>query len=323
MEKVKKGLVALLFMMLLFVATACSNDTETAQGDTKGEDKPTITLGAMTSTDVIPFVLIEKNKLDEKYNIDLNIEMFTAAKERDAAFQAGELDGVLSDLIGVTLYQNANFDVKITGRTDGDFILVAGKDTGITRVEDVRGKSIGISENTLIDYSLDAILHNHNMELADVVTEIVPRMPDRLEMLQQGNLDFALLPEPFSTLALTNGAIQLGSANENGIFPAITAFSQKAIDEKAVTIEKLYVAYNEAVQYMNETDISEYEDIVIEKAGYPEDMAGSIELPEFRLNALPPKEDIEAAIKWASARGLCSPDLTYEQMVYDVTSPSK
>ena len=61
-----------------------------------------------------------------------------------------------------------------------------GKNTGIKRVEDVRGKSIGISENTLIDYSLDAILHNHNMKLSDVVTEIVPRMPDRYEMLQQG-----------------------------------------------------------------------------------------------------------------------------------------
>ena len=34
---------------------------------------------------------------------------------------------------------------------------------------------------------------------------------------------------------------------------------------------------------MNETDISEYEDIVIEKVGYPEDMAGSIELQEFRI----------------------------------------
>ena len=319
----KKGLLALLLMLLLLVVTACSDDTETAQGDTNEEEKTVITVGAMSSTDAIPLVLVEKNKLDEKYNIDLNIEMFKSAKDRDAAFQAGELDGVLSDLIGVTLYQNANFDVKITGSTDGDFLLVAGKDTGITSVEDVRGKSIGISENTLIDYSLDAILHNHNMELADVVTEIVPRMPDRLEMLQQGKLDFALLPEPFSTLALNNGATELGSANENGIFPAITAFSQKAIDEKAEAIEKLFVAYNEAVQYMNETDISEYEDVVIEKAGYPEDMAGSIELPKFRENVLPPKEDIEAAIKWASERGLCSPDLTYEQMVYDVTSASK
>ena len=203
------------------------------------------------------------------------------------------------------------------------FFLLAGKDTGITSISDVRGKSIGISENTLIDYQLDAILHNHNMELADVVTEIVPRMPDRLEMLQQGNLDFALLPEPFSTLALTNGAIQLGSANENGFYPAVSAFSQKAIDDKAEAIQKLYQAYDEAVQYMNETDISKYEDIVIEKAGYPENMAGSIDLPNFRKNTLPPKEDIETAIKWASERDLCSPDLTYEQMVYDVTSASK
>ena len=310
-------------MMLLLVATGCSDKTETAQGDTNADEKTVVTIGAMISTDVIPFVMIEKNKLDEKYNIDLNIEMFTSAKDRDAAFQAGELDGVLTDLIGATMYQNANFDVKITGNTDGDFILVAGKNSGIKSLEDVKGKSIGISENTLIDYSLDAILQDHNMKLSDVVTEIVPRMPDRYEMLQNDKLDLGLLPEPFSTLALNNGGINLGSANEYGIFPAISAFSQKAIDEKAKAIQNLYIAYDEAVQYMNETDISEYEDIVIEKVGYPEDMAGSIELQDFRKNALPPQEDIEAAIKWASERGLCSPDLTYEQMVYDVTSASK
>ena len=52
--------------------------------------------------------------------------------------------------------------------------------------------------------------------------------------------------------------------------------------KKREAIQNLYNAYDEAVQYMNETDISEYEDIVIEKVGYPEDMAGSIELQEFQ-----------------------------------------
>jgi len=314
----KKRLAALLAVMILLLISGCAD--QTAQEDSKKEEKKVITIGAMTSTDVIPFVLINKNGLDKKYNFDLNIEMFTSAKDRDAAFQAGELDGVLTDLIGVTMYQNADFDVKITGSTDGDFILVAGKDTGITNLNQVKGKTIGISENSLIDYSLDIILNKNNMQSDDVVKEIIPRMPDRYELLQNGKLDLGLLPEPFSTLALKNGAIQLGSASEYGIFPAVSAFSKKALDEKPEAIKELFSAYNEAVGYMNEADIKEYEETVIEEVGYPEDMAGKIELQPFKMNQLPPKEDIDAAIQWASERELCSPELTYEQMVYDVAS---
>lgn len=314
----KIKLVSILLVLFLLL-TGCSGQ-EASKADADSTEKPVIRFGAMISTDVIPFVLIEKNELDKKYNIDLQIEMFNNAKDRDAAFQAGELDGVLSDLIAVTMYQNADMDVKITGMTDGDFQLLAGKDTGITDISQLKGKKVGISENTLIDYSLDVILDNNDMSSSDVKKEIVPRMPDRYEMLNSGVLDFGLMPEPFATLALKNGAVNLGSANEYGLYPAVSAISQKAIDEKKEAIQNLFKAYDDAVEYMNNTDIAEYEDIVIEKVGYPEDMAGSIELPKFRKNTLPDKEAVESAIKWASERDLCSSDLTYDQMVFDVSA---
>lgn len=305
-----------IMLVLFLLLTGCAGKAD--QNNASSTEKPVIRIGAMTSTDVIPFVIMNKNGLDDQNNFQLEIEMFTSAKDRDAAFQAGELDGVLTDLIGVTMYQNADFDVKITGSTDGDFILVAGKETGITDMSQLKGKAIGISENSLIDYSLDVILENNDLASTDVVKEIIPRMPDRYELLNNGELDFGLLPEPFSTLALQKGGIYLGSANDYGLYPAVSAFSQTALDEKSGAIQDLYKAYDEAVEYMNQTDIKEYEDTVIEEVGYPEDMKGEIELQPFRTNALPPQEDIEAAIKWASERELCSPDLTYDQMVYDV-----
>jgi NitT/TauT family transport system substrate-binding protein len=49
-------------------------------------------------------------------------------------------------------------------------------------------------------------------------------------------------------------------------------------------------------------------------------MIGKIEIKPFRISELPPKTEIEKAIKWASNKGLCKPNLTYEQMVYDVYS---
>lgn len=308
-----KILSILLAVVLLFAGCA-------AQGGADKGEKEVIRIGMMSSSDVIPYVLINENGLADKYNFELNLEVFTSAKDRDAAFQAGELDGVLTDYIGVCMYQNAKFDVKMTGITDGDYILLAGKNTGITDISQIKGRSIAISENTLIDYTLFDILKNNNMESDAVEKEIVARIPDRLELLRNDKIDLGLMPEPFATLALKDGAVSLGSANQFGLYPAVSAFSRKAIDEKEEAIRNLYKAYNEAVDYMNKTDIRKYEKTVIEAVGYPEEMIGKIEIKPFRTSELPPKIEIEKAIEWASNKGLCSKDLTYEQMVFDVYS---
>ena len=305
----------LLVLVLLFTGYA---KEDIKPNGTNVAEKTSISIGMMSSSDVIPYVLINENGLADKYNFELNLEVFVSARDRDAAFQAGELDGVLTDYIGVCMYQNSGFDVKITGITDGDYLLLAGKNTGITDISQIKGKSIAISENTLIDYTFDDILKNNNIESMDVGREVVPRIPDRLELLRNDKIDLGLMPEPFATLALNDGAILLGSANEFGLYPAVSAFSQTALDEKGEAIKNLYKAYNESVDYMNKTDIRDYEETVIKAVGYPEEMIGKIEIKPFRTSELPPKSEIEEAIIWASNKGLCSNELTYEQMVFDV-----
>ena len=315
-----KRIIRIMLLAMLLTLTGCTKKEENI---TVEKEIPTIHLGMMSSSDVIPFVLINENKLAEQYRFKLDLQTFTSAKDRDAAFQTGELDGVITDYIGICLYQNAGFDVKITGITDGDYLLLAGKNSGITDISQVKGRSIAISENTLIDYTLDHILAKSGFESNDVKKEIVPRIPDRLELLRNDKIDLGLMPEPFATLALKDGAVQLGTANECGIYPAVSAFSKTALDSKNEAIRNLYKAYNEAVDYMNQTDIKEYEKSVIDAVGYPEEMLGKIAIKPFRESKLPPKEDVEAAVLWASNKGLCKSTLKYDQLTYDVYSETK
>jgi NitT/TauT family transport system substrate-binding protein len=326
MKKRIRIISILLVIKLLLIGCKKQEKTPSSVGTIKikkkesTEDigKPVLRIGMMSSSDVIPYVLINENGLADKYNFKLDLEVFTSAKDRDAALLAGELDGVLTDYIGVCMYQNASFDVRITGITDGDYLLLAGKTTGIKDINDIKGKSIAISENTLIDYTLDNILVNNNLLSTDLIKEIIPRIPDRLELLRNDKIDLGLMPEPFATLALKDGAISLGSANEFGLYPAVSAFSKTALDEKTEAIHNLYEAYNEAVAYMNKIDMKEYEQTVIKAVGYPEEMIGKIVVKPFRTSTLPLKEDVDKAINWASHKGLCSANLTYDQMVYDV-----
>ncbi len=311
-----KIVIMIMLLTLMFTLVACSTK---GKEDSTDKEKTVLRMGMMSSSDVIPFVLINENKLADKYKFKLELQTFTSAKDRDAAFQAGELDGVITDYIGVCMYQNAGFDVKITGITDGDYILMAGKNSGITEFSQLKGKSIAISEKTLIEYTLDTILEKNNMSDSDVKKEVVPRIPDRLELLRNDKIDLGLMPEPFATLALNDGAVKLGTANEYGLYPAVSAFSKSALDSKKEAIKNLYKAYNEAVDYMNHTDIKKYEDTVITAVGYPKEMSGKITIKPFRESKLPSKEEVGAAINWAVKKGLCKDTLTYDQMTYDIS----
>ncbi|MFT4145295.1 MAG: MetQ/NlpA family ABC transporter substrate-binding protein [Mobilitalea sp.] len=310
----KLQLLFLFILLALFLIGCKGKDAQTLS------EKTVIRIGMMSSYDVIPYVMINELGLADQYQLDLQLEVFTSAKDRDAALLAGELDGVLTDYIGVCMYQNADFDVRITGITDGDYVLVAGKNSGITSINDIAGRSIAISQNTLIDYTLDQILEKNSMESDAVVKEIVPRIPDRVELLRNDQIDLGLLPEPFASIALNDGAVYLGSANDINLYPAVSAFTKEFLDFKSEAVKNLYKAYNEAVEYLNKTDISNYEDTVIKTVGYPAEMKGQITIEPFRTSELPPMEDVASAITWASNKELCSSDLTYDNLVFDVYS---
>lgn len=293
MIKLKKLLFIITSCALVLSLSACSPAKEATTNS-----KQTLNFGAMSSVDAVPIVIANEKGFFKKEGVEVNFESFKNSKDRDAAFQGGNLDGVICDEIAISLYQNADFNVKITGATDGDFMLISNPESGIKSVNDIKGKSVAISEKTSIEYSLDKILEKNSLEPNDVEKSIVPAIPTRLEMLRNNNVDAALLPEPFASLAIKDGGILLGSAGNLNVYSSVTAFTEKSIDDKSSEIKAFYKAYNEAVDYINSTPISEYEDIIIKTVGYPDDMKGKIVLPTFRKNVLPSEAEVKSAIDW-------------------------
>lgn len=317
MKNIKKITAICLALVLALSLTACSSASQPAADNTQTQGK-TLTFGAMASVEMIPIIMADENGYFEKQGVNVDLQYFKSAKDRDAALQSGKLDGIIGDEVAVTLYQNAGLDVKITGLTDGNFVLIAGADSGIKTIADIKGKSAAISEKTVIEYTLDKVLEKNGLNPTDVQKSMIPAMPTRLEMLRTGKVDTALLPEPFASLAVKSGGIVLGSANEVDMYTSITAFTQESIDNKSDEIKAFFRAYNEAVDYVNSTPIAEYEDIIIKTVGYPEDMKGQIILPEFRKNMLPSEQDIQSVIEWAKKNNLLNKELSPKDLVSNI-----
>lgn len=309
----KKILAIATTLIFITVLTACSTSK-----DTQNSSKGALSFGAMSSIEAVPFVIANEKGYFKAEGINVDFQIFKNSKDRDAALQAGNLDGIISDEVAVCLYQNADFDVKITGVTDGDFSLIANAESGIKSIKDISGKKVAISEKTIIEYTLDKILQKNSIKPEAVNKTIVPAMPTRLEMLRNNNVDAALLPEPFSTLALKDGGVLLGSASSLKVYSSITAFTQKSITAKGNDIKAFYRAYNKAVDYINNTPITEYEDTIIKTVGYPNDMKGKIKLPKYRKNVLPSEAEVKEAIDWTVTKGLVKKNLEPKNLMNNI-----
>ncbi len=292
-------------MVFSIVFTACGCSGEGSNGD--GEH---LKIGLTPAVDAIPYIIARDKGIFKKYGLDVDLVVFKSAGERDAAFQSSHIDGVLCDMVAVCLYQNAGFKVKITGITDGDFILVASGQSGIKSIKEVKGHQVAISENTIIEYALDKILNKNGVGVNEIKKVAVPSIPVRLEMLQHNKVQLALLPEPFSSMAVKNGAVILDSAYKNNIYSNVIAFKETTINKKSSTINKMNEAYNESVKYLKENPIEKYEDEVIKFIGYPDNMKGNIVLPDYRKAGLPDENELKSAIEWSEKEHLLSKKIT-------------
>ncbi|MCM0649364.1 MetQ/NlpA family ABC transporter substrate-binding protein [Clostridium swellfunianum] len=313
----KKSLVCLLAALNIFTFAACSKgaNTQPAANTQKEEPKKTITIGVLPDTDSVPFVIADKQGYFKNAGVDVKIEQFKSAKDRDSAFQSGKLDGVITDVLAVAFAKEGGFDVKITSKTDGNYKLLAGKQSGIDSLEKLKGKSVAISQNTLIEYATDKLAQSANFTDKDIKKEIVPQIPTRLEMLQNGKVDTATLPEPMASLAVKNGAVVIDSTDKHGINPGVMAFTSKAIKESSKEIKAVYKAYNDAVDYLNKEPVASFADLLVKEVGFPEDMKNSIVLPKYTKAQMSKEKDVTEVLDWMKSKNLIKNSYTFKDLI--------
>lgn len=309
----KKILLLSMLILALALAAGCGNSND----KTKKDLQP-ITIGLMPDTDSLPFIIAKEKGYFAEEGIEVNIQQYKSAMDRDSALQSGNLDGAVSDMLAVAFAKAGGFDVKVTSFTDGSYKLIASKDAGINNVKALAGKDVAVSRNTIIEYVTDQILAKEGMDSESINKVIIPQIPTRLEMLQNGKLAAATLPEPMASIAVSNGCTYVTGSDELGINPGVIMFTAKTVDNKTAEIAAMYRAYNKAVDYLNNTSRDEYIDLVVEKGGFPPAAKEALKLPEYHKAALPKESDVTDCIKWLNNKGLVKEHFSYQDIVVDL-----
>jgi len=298
--------------MILLVFLGLTADTRIF-ADSPSAPAP-LKLGIFTDADSFPFMICEAERIFQEEQVIVELVRFQSAIERDSAFHAGSVDGIISDLCAAVLARQGGFKVRITSLTDGRFGIVAGPGVKAKSLADLAKKPIGISSNTIIHYMVDSYMKNAGIRQSDISLMPIPKLPVRLELLLSGQIAAAGMTEPFITMALVKGSTLLASTDEYPLGAGVLVFHERSIEEKTEAIKRLYKAYWKAAQRINEKPDS-YRSLLAQKAGFSDEAARAFKFITYQKPKLPNQEDIRRAEAWLLSKNLLKTEIAPSELV--------
>jgi NitT/TauT family transport system substrate-binding protein len=297
---------------MVFSVTGCTKQSQ--EKDAPASDR-TITIGVMPDVESIPFVIADRKGFFAQEGVKVKIQHFKSAKDRDSALQSGKLDGMITDVLAVVFANEGGIKMRIISKNDGNIKLMAGKDSAIDSINDLKGKNIGLSTNTIMEYSVDRMLESGGVKPEEVKKTAIPQLPTRLEMLQGAKIDAAILPEPLASVAINNGARVLNSTDAMNNKAGAIAFTAQSLQESPNEIKAVFKAYNDAVGYLQKGLSASDMDLLIQTQGFP---AGTtIKLPEYHNAEAPSEKIFNDVVQWMQAKKLIKGNYEYKDLVDD------
>lgn len=275
----------------------------------------TLSVGVMSSMDYLPLIVAQKSGYFEQEGITVNLQKFYSANERDAAIQSGNLDGSILDYTGAAIQRAGGVDLYLTSQCDGTFELIAGKDTNVKSKNGLKGKNFAIARNTVIDFCTDMVLKNGEIAQSEVQKSEINKIPLRLEMLRNGKIDLTVLPDPFATIAKSDGNPVITTMKDLGYHVTGIVFTKTAIDNKKKAISAFYRAYNKAITDLKQKPLADFQDILTREIGFPQPLVANIKLPEYSPAKLPENKDLEAVSNWLKEKQLLPADFNIQTLV--------
>lgn len=286
-----------------------------------GCGEKTLRVGILPNEEALPIYVAQEKGIFEKHGLKVEIIPFQSASERDAAIQAGTIDGAEGDMIAVALLRRGGIPVKATavalGATpeEGRYVLLSAPGN-ISNVSEIRNKTMAISKNTIIEFVADQMLQIKGIEPNSVKKVYVPKMPLRLEMLLQKKVDTAVLPEPLASLAELKGAKALVDDTKLpvNLTQSVFFFREDALKTKRTEIQKFLKSFEESGKEVTQNP-EKYRDLFNKKIDVPRELQHSFPIPKFSSLQLPNRENVNLVLKWMVAKKLLEKPPSYGELV--------
>ncbi len=281
----------------------------------------TMRIGVLPITDVVPFYIALQQGYFKDQGLTVELISVSSAAERDQLMATQQIDGQLNDLVSTVLFNAQSSKIKIVRKARqafsnaAEYWILTPKDSAIKSPMDLRGKEIAISQNSVIEYVTQRLLEKEGLTAADIKTTNVPSIPTRLQLLQQGQVAAANLPDPLASLAILQGArIVVDDTKYTDYSLSVISFRTDIVDKRADELKKFFVAYDKAINDIR-TQPAKFRNTLIEVGRVPDQLKDKYQFPPFPDPGIPSKAQWDDVVKWAMDRKLITAPVAFESSV--------
>ena len=280
-----------------------------------------VRIGVLPILDALPMYVAEAEGYFADAGLTVEFVPAASAAERDQLMQAGAIDGMINDLVSTMLYNQGGRQIVVVRMarsatsTFPQYRVLASKDSSLTTPADLAGVPIGISEGTVIAYVTERLLQAEGLAAEDIVGVAVPKISDRMALLDSGELQAATLPDPLSSLALQGGArliIDDTAHPEYGL--SLISFRAAFAEESPQSVRAFLAAVEKAVEAIN-ADNTRWNGLLTDKQLVPAPVLESYQIPVFPVASVPTEAQFADVLAWTQAKGLVTGDVSYAESV--------
>jgi NitT/TauT family transport system substrate-binding protein len=297
---------------------------EGAGGDQASEDAElaTVRLGMLPIADFAPLLVAQHQGYFADNGIEIQATNLEGGAAAIPALEGGSLDVIGTNLVSVVQAHQAGLDIRcfsgiVRKPSDGQVLaLLTGADSGVTEPADLAGATIAVNTLENINQLVAmAWLQQHGVDPGSV-DFIAVGFPDMSQALSSGQVQAALVDEPFVTTALDGGAQVLDprpyqAINDAPAFSCI-ASTGEWVDANADTAAAFVRSVQQGIEYL-EANPDEWQVLLTEDMNVDAEVAERLGLPEptTELTA----EEVQVWIDAAASYGLIEEAFGAEEVI--------
>ncbi len=285
-------------------------------------DRP-LRIALLPIIDSLPYYVADRHHYFDAAGVQVEAVRVASGAARDQLMQSGQIDGMLNEIIS-----SANFNrdqprvqiVSVVRRSRPGyplFRLLAAPGTAYRSIPALADRPIGISRHTVIEYVTDRLLQNAGLTSDQIRKQSVPAIPERYQLLIQGQLAAAVLPDPLAMSAIEAGAHLVADDTPVADYSlSILTFATTAVETKNDRIQKFIDAWQRAVSTINAVPQSQ-RPLMLENIRIPPNVRDSFPIPPFVRDRIPTEAQWQDAMDWMMSQQLLTTPLPYRESVTD------
>jgi NitT/TauT family transport system substrate-binding protein len=247
----RKNLIMFMVVILLLasVLSSCGSKEDSSTSAVSSSDPIRIALSPWPGWFV--WYLVKEKGFFEKRGVKAELVWFPVYSDSLTALSTGNVDAnsqTLSDTLAPVSKGIGLKAVLVNDNSNGgDGVVVK---PGINSIKDLKGKKIATELGTVDHLLMLTALDKHGMKESDVnYTNMT--VNDAGPAFISGNLDAAVLWEPFLSKAITEGKGKLlfSSKDTPGLIPAMLVFKESVTKNRPEDVKKILLAWFDALDY--------------------------------------------------------------------------